>query len=334
MVIGCAFVLMWLPGRAHEQLALGIRATVLQPFLAVQQGLVSARVQAADAAILQARIDTLQASLLSYAPLIEEYEQALDLLDLSEQVGPQWRAARALRLGSNRLFSLDVGREDGVSELAPVVSGEGLVGMVREVQFGRSVAMDWSHPDFRAAAMNEEGTIFGLVSARAGFLGERSRMLLTGAPFTTPLAIGTVLVTSGAGGVFPRGIPIGRVAEAAEAEGGWQRSYWIDPFVTPGDVIQTLVAVSDSISVVDVSASWPPRQRGTAYERARSLGAAVDSLAVLNDSIAVLRQRLDPSATPMRNPGRSSPSGSSPPGRPSPQGGSSLQADPAPRGGA
>lgn len=292
-VIALSAVLLSLPGATHERMATVIRGGVLRPFLALQEGIVSARLRSVQASTLQARIDSLGATILSYSGLVEEHEHLLDLLDLSERIGPRWTAARALRLGSTGVFALDAGSRDRVADRAPVVTGEGLVGVVRDVQPDRSVAMDWSHPDFRAAAMNRAGTVFGIVQARPALFGERGRMLLTGAPFTTPIAVGTVIVTSGAGGVFPRGIPIGRVGEVAESRGGWQRSYWIDPFVDPGDVTQTLVATRDSVPLGELSGVWPVREVGSARERELALGSALDSLQLLHDSIAILQRRVD-----------------------------------------
>jgi rod shape-determining protein MreC len=292
-VIGLAVVLLALPGGAQQRLATVVRTGVLRPFLALQEGLVSARLRSIEAGTLQARIDSLSATVLSYSGLIEEHEHLLDLLDLSGRVGPRWTAARALRLGSTGVFALDAGSRDSVADRAPVVTGEGLVGVVREVQLDRSVAMDWSHPDFRAAAMNRSGTVFGIVQARPALFGERGRMLLTGAPFTTPIEVGTVIVTSGAGGVFPRGIPIGRVGEVAESRGGWQRSYWVDPFVDPGDVTQTLVATTDSVPLDELSDAWRPREIGSPRERELALGSALDSLALLRDSLVRLERRIE-----------------------------------------
>jgi hypothetical protein len=61
-------------------------------------------------------------------------------------------------------------------------------------------------------------------------------MELRGIPFRTALKPGTLIVSSGLGGVWPRGIPIGRVIEEVKTSEGWARTYLIKPAVSPADV--------------------------------------------------------------------------------------------------
>jgi rod shape-determining protein MreC len=63
-----------------------------------------------------------------------------------------------------------------------------------------------------------------------------------------------MVMTSGLGGVYPRGIPIGRVAGVRREELGWERVYRLMPLGNPGHVSHVLVlkargftAVPDSV---------------------------------------------------------------------------------------
>ena len=122
--------------------------------------------------------------------------------------------------------------------------GRGLLGVVREAQATSATAMDWTHPQFWASAMTEDGSIYGFVEASRGRFREADRLLLDGIPFQQELEPGVVLVTSGLGGVYPRGIPIGEVIEESDAQEGWRRSYWLRPFVSPGEATHVQVLVS------------------------------------------------------------------------------------------
>jgi rod shape-determining protein MreC len=133
-------------------------------------------------------------------------------------------------------MTLTAGSNAGVRRLSPVIAPEGVVGMVTEVDPTMSQAMIWTHPDFRVSAMSEDGSAFGIVqghlaSATSGYLME-----LRGIPFRTALKPGTLIVSSGLGGVWPRGIPIGKVLEEVKTSEGWARTYLIKPSVSPADV--------------------------------------------------------------------------------------------------
>jgi rod shape-determining protein MreC len=163
--------------------------------------------------------------------------------------------------------------------------------VIREALPEQSVGMDWSHPDFRASAMTLDGLWFGLVESRAGPFREADRLILLGVPFNAPVDSGTVVVTSGLG-VLPRGIPIGRVRAVADSMGGWQKSYWLDPFVEPGSVTHALVALEGTAVSDDVTGTWTEAELLQAQERAARLRLLDDSLRVALDSIRGLEDAL------------------------------------------
>jgi rod shape-determining protein MreC len=241
-------VLIVLPPPAQEQVAGVLRATVLAPFLVLQESIQRARIRAMDVNEIQRELDAALAALAGQRPLREENERLRELLDLAERAPPGFRSASVIRAGtrgSESMFLLDVGSEDGVGTYNPVVSGSGLVGLVREVGRRSAVAMDWTHPDFRVSAMTLGGEAFGFVEPRHGLFREEDRLLLTGVPYHTILEEGTAVVTSGRGGVYPRGILIGTVAELAEAEAGWHRAYWVEPAVRPPAANHVLVMTDE-----------------------------------------------------------------------------------------
>lgn len=241
-----SLVLANLPPGPQQRIGSALRMTVLRPFLLVQETLARTRVRSADVARLQAEVDSLVGVLARRGALEEENRRLRDLLELSDRVGPSFEPASAIRsgtAGSESMLVLDVGREQGVHPGAPVIVSDGLVGVVREVRELSSVAMDWTHPDFRASAMTLDGQSYGIVEARRGEFTEADRLLLNGIAFYADLADGTRVVTSGLGGLYPRGIPIGTVVGLAEAEARWRKSYWLRPAVEPGAVTHVLVGV-------------------------------------------------------------------------------------------
>jgi rod shape-determining protein MreC len=117
---------------------------------------------------------------------------------------------------------------------------EGLLGMVRSVDPHTSIALAWTHPDFRVSAMVEGARVFGIVGARPG--GRSGELMeLRGVPYRDQLEPGTLVVTSGLGGVFPRGIPIGTVQGVLSESAGWERTYLLRPAVHPAEASHVIV---------------------------------------------------------------------------------------------
>ncbi|MSR23438.1 MAG: rod shape-determining protein MreC, partial [Gemmatimonadetes bacterium] len=147
----------------------------------------------------------------------------------------------------------------GVSVNDPVVVADGLIGLIREVFDRSAVVMDWTHPEFGVSVMTEDGEAFGFVEPVQGAFREEDRMILNGVPFYTPIEEGTLLVTSGRGSVYPRGIPVGRVGSLAEAEAGWRKSFWVEPAARPGTATHVLVLISASPGVGEsIEPLWFP----------------------------------------------------------------------------
>ena len=289
-----SLVAMYLPESGQRQIAWAVQATALRPFIAVQDRLVSSRLQAQEVSAVQAQMDSLATLMATQGSLADENRTLRNLLDLHGRLGPGFRAASLLRPGtpgSESMFILDAGRADGVQEGAPVVDRHGLVGVVREVRPQSSVGIDWTHPDFRASAMLADGTGFGVVETRRGDFREEDLLVLNGTAFYEAVPEGMPVLTSGMGGVFPRGIPIGSVAGVADAEGRWRKSYWLRPMVHPASVIHVLVGVGEGIQ--DLSYAWPPDSVMTRDQAILWEYHLADSLRALTDSVTIMRAALN-----------------------------------------
>lgn len=262
-----AFAVSYLPDGAQQRVAWAIRATALRPFVATQERVSEARMRATQAEALRAQLDSLIARTATQEALVDENRTLRGLLGLGERLGPSFRPATVVRPGtpgSESMFLLFLGAEHGVRAGAPVVDRHGLVGVVREVRARTSVGMDWTHPDFRASAMLADGSVYGIVEPRAGRFREDDRLILNGAAYYERVAEGTPVLTSGLGGIFPRGIPIGFVDGVAEVQGRWRKSYWVRPMVEVGGVTHVLVQVQEDAG--DLGFAWPPDSLRTAQD--------------------------------------------------------------------
>ena len=110
--------------------------------------------------------------------------------------------------GKHRVL-IDKGTADGVSVGASVVDSQGLFGQVIEVSRASSVVLLISDPTH---ATPIEVSRNNLRSIAAGF-GRYDWMELEAVPFSADIRRGDLVVSSGLGGRFPRGYPVGEVTE-------------------------------------------------------------------------------------------------------------------------
>lgn len=252
-----AVATLYMGAETQQRVAQLFQSTVLRPFIWTQETLVQARIRADQIEQLQSEVDSLTAVVSTQAALSDENRSLRDLLGLAERASPTWLTATVIRPGtpgSESMFIVDVGRQDGVEPYAPVVSAHGLVGRILEVREREAIGMDWTFPDFRASGMLEDGSAYGMVENVRREFREEDRLILNGTAYHENLPRGARVITSGLGGVFPRGIPIGQIDETAEVQGTWRKSYWMRPFVAPGGVTHVLVAGSGTPS--DVTGLW------------------------------------------------------------------------------
>jgi rod shape-determining protein MreC len=193
------------------------------------------------------------------ASLAEENRRLRQLLGLRSRAPAGFVPAELIRIGTRggeSTFLLNVGREDGVAAMSPVIAAGGLLGVVWEVGTRTAQAIDWTHAEFRASAMTADGSTYGIVEPRRGRFREEDQLALVGTPFHVDVRPGTRVVTSGRGGVYPRGILLGTVVGIEDADTGWRKSYLVRPAVRPEEVTYVLVGAVGDAGFDDLSPLW------------------------------------------------------------------------------
>jgi rod shape-determining protein MreC len=195
-------------------------------------------------------------------------------------------------LGDEYTVTLTAGAEAGSRPYAPVVAPEGLVGMVQTVDPSMSQAIVWAHPDFRVSAMAADGNAFGIVKAHQGAGAARWLLEMSGVPFRQQLKPGALIVSSGLGGTYPRGIPVGTVLEEMKTSEGWARTYLLRPAVQPSDITTVMILLPGRVQA-GVDGTWKPPVDTTPKPVKR---AVVDSTATAIPSVPGAGQPIVPPA--------------------------------------
>ena len=153
------------------------------------------------------------------------------------------------------MLLLNVGSMQGVAGFDPIVAPEGLIGVIWSASRNTSVAMTWAHPEFRVSAFTANGSAFGIVAASPSGTGSDAYLEFRGVPYRDSIVPGTVVLSSGLGGVYPKGIPIGTVVGVIREEAGWARVYRVRPAANPGSAAHVLVLTGRR--VMSVAEGYP-----------------------------------------------------------------------------
>jgi rod shape-determining protein MreC len=253
LFIGCvivALVTLVLPLQMREPLAEVLRRSVVAPLVNLQSNAERWHTAWQLSEERTARLDSAVMRGFNAVALQSENDQLRKVLGLGARLRtgfvPAEAVHNAVREDVVTTLTLTAGTRAGIKVYSPVVSPEGVVGLVQTADPSISIAILFSHPDFRASAMSGDGSSFGIVypHLQQGLGGTGEYLLeLRGVPFRTTLSAGTMIYTSGLGGTFPRGIPIGVVLREMKTAEGWTRTYLLQPSVNPAKVNSVMVLI-------------------------------------------------------------------------------------------
>ncbi|NHK39438.1 rod shape-determining protein MreC [Thermus thermophilus] len=127
--------------------------------------------------------------------------------------------------GLYRRLVLGLGSQDGLRPGMPVTAPQGLVGLVVEVEAHRALVRTLLDPESRV------GVRVGEKPGRGVARGAPPGLLVAEFPPTVAVAPGDLLLTGATLGLFPDGIPVGRVERVERVQGGLKVRAWARPLV-------------------------------------------------------------------------------------------------------
>ena len=171
----------------------------------------------ADNDRLREEVARLRADTARYAEVTRENEQLRDQLNLKrEQTSYQWLTAHVVgRDGSNLLRSvaIDKGSADGLIMGMTVITPAGLVGQINRLGPHTARVLLVSDVGSSVTAVIQGARAEGVVSGR-----NSTTLLMSYIPQQATIKTADRVVTSGVGGIFPSGIPIGHVISVGKKD--------------------------------------------------------------------------------------------------------------------
>lgn len=151
-----------------------------------------------------------------------------------------------------RSLTVNRGVRDGVGRLTPVIAPEGLLGRVVEVRPGGAVVQLLNDPSSTVTVMVQRTRTTGMAEGEPGGTVRLRFMARDGGG----VQVGDLVVTSGLGGLFPKGLPVGRVV-AVEDKGSALFSFArLGPVVDFARVEEVLLLLGQTGG--DLSPHFPP----------------------------------------------------------------------------
>lgn len=139
-------------------------------------------------------------------------------------------------------FIIDRGSNDGIAKNMVAVTGEGLVGQVTFVSKNYSIVQTLSNGNLAVSAMIESTSeSSGILKGEKESGGSQIAKLYY-LPIDSTIKAGDVILTSGLGGLYPKGIRIGTVLSVEEDKGKVMKTALVKPYVEL-DKIQELFIV-------------------------------------------------------------------------------------------
>lgn len=221
-----------LPPRATDRLKLALGSLFL-PLLGLASTAQQVPVAAADAALTRRELlqqvenlrrenDQLKVLALQIAAITRENNQLRSALGWQRQAPWKLKLANVvLRDPANwwRTMEIDLGTRDGMVENLPVLTADGLVGRVSSAGSTRSQVVLLGDPNCKVSALVENPAHDSGVISASGPLDD-SLVQLTYLSGSANLKSGQGVITSGLGGIFPKGIPIGQIVDSRSVEYG------------------------------------------------------------------------------------------------------------------
>lgn len=159
---------------------------------------------------LRSQVNALQLGLLRQRALERENEQLRELRQALPPLVKKWLVAEIISVDSGTLrqrLIIDKGARDGVHINQPVVDGFGVMGQVAHVGPWSSEVILITDPEH---ALPVQITRTGLRTIAVGS-GNADELLLTYLAANSDVRSGDELTSSGLGGIFPAGYPVGHI---------------------------------------------------------------------------------------------------------------------------
>ncbi|MGM9988636.1 MAG: rod shape-determining protein MreC [Bacillaceae bacterium] len=139
------------------------------------------------------------------------------------------------------IITIDKGSDDGIKENMAVITADGLIGKVKNTaKFNSTVQLlsSTSRTNRVSAIVQGDDSIFGLIE---GYDQKENVLLFKRIPSDVKVKKKQRVITSGLGGIFPRGLVIGEIVDVKQDKNGLTQLAYVKPAVNFHDINNVIV---------------------------------------------------------------------------------------------
>lgn len=191
-------------------------------------------------------VEELQRENSRYREMLATHERLRELLQFKEATNHPVLAVQVVSRDPSGWFKsilINKGQSSGLQLNMAVVNAQGVVGRIVSVSADYAMVLLLIDQNSAVDCLIQRSRERGMVKGHSSRLCKLDYLART-----SDVTVGDLIVTSGLGGVFPKGLPIGRVEKAVEVPGELFKDVVIRPSVDFGKLEEVLVVLKESPS--------------------------------------------------------------------------------------
>jgi rod shape-determining protein MreC len=223
-------------------------SVITAPVRGVGDILTGVTTDASTVEVLQMQNELLQSQAIRMEEYRLENDRLSKLLELKEAYNLESVGARVISSSTdswNQVITLNKGSVAGLSVGMPVMSANGLIGQVETVSLYSSTVRLITDEKSGVSVFLQSTRTEGILSGSIDGI-----LVLDFIPLNVTVSVGEPVITSGAGGIFPKGIPIGEVASVDFASSDVYQTIVVKPITRVSTYVEVLVVIGSEAEIL------------------------------------------------------------------------------------
>jgi rod shape-determining protein MreC len=192
---------------------------------------------------LKKQVGELSSEIFSYQEVLKENKRLKDLLQFGEEIQKKKVLAQIVAWdGSSdfKVLRINKGEKDGVRVLSTVVTADGVVGYIYRVTRHFADILTILDPNNRVDGIIERTRSHGILEGYGN-----NRCIMKYVTQSEPVILGDLVLTSGLGNIYPKGLIIGKISKIERESYGVTQSIEVRPSVDFSRLEEVIVLVGE-----------------------------------------------------------------------------------------